>query len=155
MALRPQYHTMRHIAMGNLYENFPRTGRLMLAAADCLLVNELPGVANMAVPSKLTSYFDAARPVLAATEVDGITASEIAQAEAGMVVPAGDPHALLAAAIEISCDSEQSDVYGASARRFCRERLTADAAIGAFERVVREVAYVATEAPASTRNRSK
>jgi colanic acid biosynthesis glycosyl transferase WcaI len=128
--------------------------RCALAAADCLLVNELPGVANMAVPSKLTSYFDAARPVLAATDVDGITASEIAQAEAGTVVPAGDPHALLTAALEISCDSEQSDVYGASARRFCRERLTADAAIGAFERVVREVARVATEVPASTRNRS-
>lgn len=116
--------------------------RCALAAADCLLVNELPGVANMAVPSKLTSYFDAARPVLAATEIDGITASEIRQAQAGAVVPAGDPQALLTAALQISRDTEQADVYGAAARSFCRERLTADAAIGAFERVVREVAGV-------------
>lgn len=119
--------------------------RSALAAADCLLVNELPGVANMAVPSKLTSYFDAARPVLAATEIDGITASEIEQAKAGVVVPAGDPQALLTAALQISRDTEQADVYGAAARRFCRERLTADAAIGAFERVVREVAGVSVE----------
>lgn len=119
--------------------------RCALAAADCLVVNELPGVANMAVPSKLTSYFDAARPVLAATEVDGITASEIEQAKAGLVVPAGDPQALLDAALEISRDTEQAGVYGAAARRFCRERLTADAAIGAFERLVQDVAGVRAE----------
>lgn len=119
--------------------------RCALAAADCLLVNELPGVANMAVPSKLTSYFDAARPVLAATEIDGITASEIDQANAGVVVPAGDPQALLTAALQISRDTEQAAVYGAAARRFCLERLTADAAIGAFERLVCEVAGVRAE----------
>lgn len=125
--------------------------RCALAAADCLLVNELPGVANMAVPSKLTSYFDAARPVLAATEIDGITASEIEQAKAGVVVPAGDPSSLLAAALRISHDTEQADVFGAAARRFCRESLTADAAIGAFERLVQEVAGVDAEALSTAR----
>ena len=35
-----------------------------MAAADLLLVNEKPGVAEMAVPSKLTSYFAAAREFL-------------------------------------------------------------------------------------------
>lgn len=119
--------------------------RCALAAADCLLVNELPGVANMAVPSKLTSYFDAARPVLAATEMGGITASEIEQARAGVVVQAGDPQALLTAALQITRDTEQAGVYGAAAQHFCRERLTADAAIGAFERLVQEVAGVRAE----------
>lgn len=114
--------------------------RCALAAADCLLVNELPGVANMAVPSKLTSYFDAARPVLAATDTNGITASEIEQAKAGFVVPAGDPRALLTAAVQISQDVERGQAYGAAGRLFCRERLTADAAIGAFEQVIAEVA---------------
>ena len=114
--------------------------RCALAAADCLLVNELPGVANMAVPSKLTSYFDAARPVLAATDVNGITASEIEQANAGVVVPAGDPQALLAAALQISRDTERGEAYGAAGRRFCREHLAEDSAIREFERVVGEVA---------------
>lgn len=125
--------------------------RCALAAADCLLVNELPGVANMAVPSKLTSYFDAGRPVLAATEIDGITASEIEQARAGVVVPAGDPQSLLSAALMVSRDTEQAAIYGASARRFCRERLTADAALDSFERLVQEVAGVRSEVAPRTR----
>jgi hypothetical protein len=99
----------------------------------------------MAVPSKLTSYFDAARPVLAATEMGGITASEIEQARAGVVVQAGDPQALLAAALQITRDAEQAGVYGAAAHHFCRKHLTADAAIGAFERLVQEVAGVRAE----------
>ena len=39
----------------------------MLADSDVLLVNERPGVEEMSVPSKLTSYFSAGVPVLAAT----------------------------------------------------------------------------------------
>ena len=69
--------------------------RQVLACADVLLVNERPGVGEMAVPSKLTSYFSAGRPVLAATDADGVTAGEIRDAGAGVVVPAGDPAALL------------------------------------------------------------
>ncbi|WP_319453703.1 MULTISPECIES: glycosyltransferase family 4 protein [unclassified Mycobacterium] len=114
--------------------------RCALAAADCLLVNELPGVAAMSVPSKLTSYFDAARPILAATDARGITAGEIEQANAGVVVPAGDPHALLTMALQLSEDRETAAAWGAAGRRHCREFLTADAAMTAFERVIRDVA---------------
>ena len=42
-----------------------------LGAADVLLVNERPGVAQMAVPSKLTSYFSSGKPILAATDAAG------------------------------------------------------------------------------------
>jgi glycosyltransferase involved in cell wall biosynthesis len=111
-----------------------------LAAADCLVVNELPGVATMSVPSKLTSYFNARRPVLAATDPAGITAGEIEQASAGVVVPAGDPHKLLEMALRLVEDNERSAVYGAAGYRYCREFLTADAAMSAFQRVIRDVA---------------
>lgn len=114
--------------------------RFALAAADCLVVNELPGVATMSVPSKLTSYFNARRPVLAATDPAGITAGEIEQAGAGVVVPAGDPHKLLEMALRLVEDNERSAVYGASGYRYCRESLTADAAMSAFQRVIRDVA---------------
>jgi colanic acid biosynthesis glycosyl transferase WcaI len=114
--------------------------RCALAAADCLLVNELPGVATMAVPSKLTSYFDASRPILAATDPTGITAGEIEQAGAGVVVRAGNPHALLEMAVQLSEDRERAKAYGAAGRRHCRQHLTADAAIAAFEQVIVEVA---------------
>ena len=114
--------------------------RHALAAADCLVVNERPGVAMMAVPSKLTSYFNASRPILAATDPAGITAGEIERANAGVVVPAGDPHKLLAMALQLSEDTEQAAAYGAAGIRYCREFLTADAAIAAFERAIQEVA---------------
>jgi colanic acid biosynthesis glycosyl transferase WcaI len=114
--------------------------RCALAAADCLVVNELPGVAAMAVPSKLTSYFDAARPILAATDTNGITAGEIEQAGAGVVVSAGDPEALLTAALELSSDGERAAAYGAAGRRFRTDVLDSDAAIDAFERVLDDVA---------------
>ncbi|WP_167106218.1 glycosyltransferase family 4 protein [Mycobacterium sp. DL592] len=114
--------------------------RCALAAADCLLVNELPGVAAMAVPSKLTSYFDAARPILAATDSNGITAGEIERASAGIVVPAGDPQALLAMALEVSQDIEKATNFGRSGRRYRMETLDADVAVAAFEEIIQDIA---------------
>lgn len=114
--------------------------RRALAASDCLLVNELPGVAAMAVPSKLTSYFDAGRPILAATDQGGITAQEIEQAGAGIVVPAGDPQTLLATALQLMQDSKSAAAYGAAGRRYRTKVLSADAAIDSFRQVIEEVA---------------
>src|SRR5439155_358895 len=42
----------------------------VLAAADVLFVSERSSMRDMSLPSKLTSYFLAARPVLAATRTD-------------------------------------------------------------------------------------
>jgi glycosyltransferase involved in cell wall biosynthesis len=103
--------------------------RAALAAADVLLVNEKPGVAAMAVPSKLTSYFDAGRPVVAATDLGGITASEIEMSEAGLVVPAGDPGTLLEAVLAIRADAEASSRFGRNGRRYRESVLDQGAAI--------------------------
>lgn len=91
--------------------------RLALSAADVLLVNERPGVATMAMPSKLTAYFDAGRPVVAATDPNGITSSEVKMARAGLVVSAGDPVALLDAVLSLGSDPEVAARYGANGRR--------------------------------------
>lgn len=114
--------------------------RHALSAADCLVVNELPGVATMAVPSKLTSYFDAARPILAATDSEGITAGEIRMARAGVVVAAGDPEALLDTALQLCQDAQKAAEYGNAGRRFRMGNLESEAAITEFERVIRMVA---------------
>jgi len=98
----------------------------ILQSADILLVNELPGVAEMAVPSKLTSYFASGRPVLAATDASGITAQEVHAAEAGIVVPAGDPAALLAGARRLAADRQAAARLGANGRRY-RETVLAEA----------------------------
>jgi len=112
--------------------------RLALGAADVLVVNEKPGVASMAVPSKLTSYFDAGRPVVAASDPGGITASEVAEAKAGIVVPAGDAAALLAAVLGIGADKEAAAAFGRSGRRFRRAVLDEREAIRGFELLIRE-----------------
>jgi colanic acid biosynthesis glycosyl transferase WcaI len=113
--------------------------RCALAAADCLLVNELPGVATMAVPSKLTSYFAASRPVLAATDPKGITASEVERAGGGVSGPAGYPRALLDTALHLAEDVDAAVAYGDAGRRYCRTALGAEAALDAFDRVIRNV----------------
>ncbi|MEB0141401.1 hypothetical protein QN363_20505, partial [Undibacterium sp. CCC2.1] len=66
-----------------------------LASADILLVNEKLGVSEMAVPSKLTSYYNAGRPVIAATDRRGVTAAEIESAGGGVVVDAEVPQAII------------------------------------------------------------
>lgn len=103
-----------------------------LQSADCLLVNELPGVSEMAVPSKLTSYFAAGRPVVAATDITGITADEIRAANAGVVVPAGDPPALLEAVTSLTEDPEASQRLGANGRTYRLTVLDEEAAITQF-----------------------
>ncbi|OUE08998.1 putative glycosyl transferase [Clavibacter michiganensis] len=49
-----------------------------LAAADALLLNEKPGVREMSMPSKLTSYTSSRRPIIAAVEDGGITRASCA-----------------------------------------------------------------------------
>lgn len=110
--------------------------RLALGAADVLLVNEKPGVSAMAMPSKLTSYFDAGRPVVAATDRGGITASEIAAAQAGVIVPAGDPAALLNAVLMLRGDPEAAAKYGANGRRHREINLGVGQAMDNWQRLI-------------------
>jgi glycosyltransferase involved in cell wall biosynthesis len=112
--------------------------RLALGAADVLLVNEKPGVSAMAMPSKLTSYFDAGRPVVAATDPGGITGSEMAVAQAGVVVPAGDAAALLDAVLAMRENPEVAAQYGANGRRHRETHLDEGQAIGEWQRLIAE-----------------
>lgn len=101
-------------------------------SADVLLVNEAPGISGMAVPSKLTSYFSTGLPVLASTEPGSVTEFEVLSAGAGTSVRAGDPQALLEAALDMGADRTAAEGFGRSARAFLREHLTADAAFNKF-----------------------
>lgn len=103
-----------------------------MAAADILLVNEKAGVAEMAVPSKLTSYFAARRPVIVATDEGSITADEIAAASAGLRVDAGDPRALALAAVELGRDAGRSLAYAEGGAAFRERVLSREAGIAGF-----------------------
>ena len=112
--------------------------RLALAGADVLVVNEKPGVANMAVPSKLTSYFAAGRPVVAATDPAGITAAELSAAQAGVVVPAGDPESLLDAILDLGSDPEAAERFGSSGQRYRESVLDQRSAIRKWSDLIEE-----------------
>jgi colanic acid biosynthesis glycosyl transferase WcaI len=96
-----------------------------LAAADILLVNERPTVADMSLPSKLTSYFTAGRPVLAAVPPDGATEHELVRSGAGVATPAGDPAGLLEAVLRLRNDSAGRLALGTNGRHYAATMLTA------------------------------
>ena len=100
-----------------------------LQSADILLVNELIGLREMAVPSKLTSYFATGLPVIAATEADSTTAGEITSSGAGIRVDPSAPGALLLAAEHLSADPVLSATLGAAGRDYAENTLSQDAAI--------------------------
>lgn len=77
-----------------------------MRSVDVLLVNEGAGVREMCVPSKLTSYYAAERPIVAACNADGLTAQEVEKVGAGLVVPPESPSALLEAVRTIAEDRE-------------------------------------------------
>ena len=104
----------------------------MLVAANVLLVNELPGLSQMAVPSKLTSYFASGVPVVAACSADGITASEIYASGAGWVVEPGRPEILLAQISEILSSPSQMGERGANGKVFFSNLLKEEVAIARF-----------------------
>lgn len=107
-----------------------------LHAADVLLVNEHTGLREMAVPSKLTSYFSSGRPVVAATDSGSVTASEIAASGAGMQVPAGQPAALLEAVLSLHADPVHAEELGRSGQQYRKSVLSADSAISRFSAIL-------------------
>jgi glycosyltransferase involved in cell wall biosynthesis len=77
----------------------------LLRAADVLLLSELPTEVDTSLPSKLTSYFAAGRPIVAAIPPGGSSAREIGRSGAGILVPAGDPESLLGALASLRADT--------------------------------------------------
>lgn len=107
-----------------------------LRSADVLLVNELPELHEMSVPSKLTSYFAAGRPVLAATDAQSITAEEVSRAGAGLIVPAAEPVALVEAVEELRSDRAMGAELGLRGPIYCSRLLSEERAIDEFEAVL-------------------
>lgn len=108
----------------------------VLGSADILLVNERPGNVEMAVPSKLTSYFHAGRPVLAATEPTSTTTDELAASGAGVSVAPGDPAGLLEGVLRLSENGQLRHDLGAKGRIYCARVLDQENALDAYCRWV-------------------
>jgi glycosyltransferase involved in cell wall biosynthesis len=100
----------------------------ILAAADVLLVNERASVRDMSLPSKLTSYFAAGRPVIAATRSDGTTAAEIEKSGGGVVIQPGNPAALFAQVVRVTSNAGWAQQLGCRGRQYAAEHLSEAAA---------------------------
>lgn len=140
-----QRHRLEELAKGLSRISFvdPLPGpefQRALAAADILLVNELPGLKDMAVPSKLTSYFNSGTPVLAATDPGSVTAYEIAHSRGGLLVAAGDAVALMEAAETLAGDPAGGARLAANALHFRRETLSESLAIAHYDEFITRLA---------------
>lgn len=82
---------------------------LALAAADALLVIERSTAGQMSIPSKLTSYFAAGRPVIGSVPQGGITDRVLTESRGGLSVSAGSSHALCSAIESLRYDEELRD----------------------------------------------
>ncbi|WP_129843853.1 glycosyltransferase [Streptomyces sp. RFCAC02] len=101
----------------------------VLAAADALVVTQRAAVLDMSVPSKLTSYFAAGRPVIASVAAAGGTADEVRRSGGGVLVPPEDPAALADAARRLAADPETAGELGARGAAYARENLSRTAGL--------------------------
>ncbi|WP_164473845.1 glycosyltransferase family 4 protein [Gordonia insulae] len=112
----------------------------LLASADVLLLNEASGLKGMAVPSKLTSYFFAGRPIVAATSADTPAAEEIARSSAGIRVDPANPDELVRIINELAASSDLRSALGDAGKDYFRSELSQDSAITRFRTVIHSVA---------------
>jgi colanic acid biosynthesis glycosyl transferase WcaI len=110
----------------------------VLCAADALLLCQRQTVRNMSLPSKLTSYFLAGVPTVAAVAPDDEAAREIELARAGVIVEPGNPKRLLEAVAGLRADGERARRFGASAREFAERELSEASTIERFDAFLNE-----------------
>lgn len=108
----------------------------LLAAADILLLSQRPGVKDMSLPSKLTSYLAAGRPIVAAVPLGGAAATEVERSGAGVVVPAGDASALIDALVGLAADSEAMGRYARAGMAYAQAVLGRDRALAELRMMV-------------------
>lgn len=112
----------------------------LLAAADVLLLSESGTQVDMSLPSKLTAYFAAGRPIVAAIPLGGATAGELERAGAGLTVPAGEPVALLDALARLRADPLLAAGLAAAGQLHARENTSAGACLARAAALVDAIA---------------
>jgi colanic acid biosynthesis glycosyl transferase WcaI len=110
----------------------------VLAAADVLAVTQRASVLDMSIPSKLTSYFAAGRPVLASVAAAGGTAAEVERSGAGLVVAPEDPRVLLDAVRALAGDPDRADALGACGPVYVRDHLSREAGLARIDALLAE-----------------
>jgi colanic acid biosynthesis glycosyl transferase WcaI len=125
----------------------------MLRSADVLLVNQRPAVTDMSLASKLTSYFAADKPVVAAVGLTSETAREVRASGGGLVVPAEQPELLASAILSLRANPAYARRLGARGRRYALEHLSAETVLERYEQFVETLHSGALSEPSERRLR--
>jgi glycosyltransferase involved in cell wall biosynthesis len=109
----------------------------VLAAADVLMVNEKAGSQDVAVPSKLTSYFSSGRPVVAASEAGSATRIEVENSGGGICVAPGDPACLYESVVLVANARSDLAEFGTNATRYVETHLSEQSAADRIDNFVK------------------
>jgi len=109
----------------------------LMQAADVLLVNEKPGVKEMSIPSKLTTYYLSGKPVLVCSEIDSLAARSVLENKTGYWVQSGNPNDLLYK-VE-SLELESSKTFAKSAMLYAEQNLGKNAALRKFAEILNKL----------------
>ena len=112
----------------------------LLAAADVLLLSERATQLDMSLPSKLTSYFAAGRPILAAVPPNGASSKEVERSGACVTVPAGHPAAILDALAGLRADPTIAARLAAAGPPYAEAHLGAAGCLARAAALVDEIA---------------
>ena len=104
-----------------------------MAASDVLLLTQRVDVADMALPSKLTSYFSAGRPVVAAVAEGSEAQAEVEASRGGVVVAPSSPEELLGALTELASNPLKRAELGRKGQEYARMELSPVSALSNFE----------------------
>jgi glycosyltransferase involved in cell wall biosynthesis len=125
----------------------------VLGAADILLINQRGSVVDMSLPSKLTSYFAAGRPVVAAAAAQSETAREITASSGGIVVAPDAPRMLLDAVMRVEADPGLAQHLAQSAGAWAADVLSEAAALHSYEQLLALVLTAGTHGRVHTPGR--
>ena len=107
------------------FEGVQPAGRFeaMLGAADVLLLSQRASVRGMSLASRLTAYFAAGRPVVAAASLGSEVAAEVRRSGAGILVSPDDPDALAQALIALRAAPARRAALGAAGAAYAAREL--------------------------------
>jgi glycosyltransferase involved in cell wall biosynthesis len=105
----------------------------LLSASDVCLVTLHEEVKTPVVPSKILSIMAAARPIVAAMDLEGDAPKLIAEAGCGICVPPGDARALAEAIMKLYLNRSLCQELGRNGRRYAEEHLSLETAVRKYE----------------------
>lgn len=114
----------------------------MMGSADVMLALLEADAGRFSVPSKVLSYLCAGRPIVLSAPPENLASRIVEEARAGVVVPAGEPDAFVAAALGLRADPARAADAGSHGRAYAENHFDIDAIAVRFEEVLKTVMAV-------------